>query len=78
MASAGDAFGVVYWIGAIACSMYFWFSYSRGSQGHFTRRLMTMAVFMGWPLFLAYLFFQGRAANSGTSGTSEAKKRILE
>jgi hypothetical protein len=72
---------VIYWIGAIACSAYFWFSYARtrSAQPLPVKRLMTMAVFVGWPVYLGYQVMQ-RQSDTGPSGAraeSEAKKRIL-
>jgi hypothetical protein len=70
---------VIYWIGAIACSAYFWFSYARtrSAAPAPVKRLMTLAVFLGWPVYLGYQVLQRQSGSSAASVESEAKKRIL-
>jgi hypothetical protein len=77
----GAAFAVIYWIGAIGCSTYFWFSYARtrSAQPAPIKRLMTMGVFLGWPVYLGYQVLQRQSATGAApaSREHEAKKRIL-
>jgi hypothetical protein len=76
----GAALAVIYWIGAIACSTYFWFSYARtrSAQPAPVKRAMTMAVFLGWPVYLGYQVLQRQSAAAGRpTAESDAKQRIL-
>jgi hypothetical protein len=75
----GTVLIIICWIGAIACSTHFWFSYARARSGQPApiKRMMTIAVFMGWPIYLGYQVLQRQSISSGTHANSDAEKRIL-
>jgi hypothetical protein len=75
----GTVAAVIFWVGAIACSAYFWFTYARTRSGQSppVKRLMTMLVFIGWPLYLGYQVLRRRPSGSSAPVEGDAKQRIL-
>jgi hypothetical protein len=73
----GTAALIIYWVGAIATSTYYWFAHGR-TQHIFIGRFKTTMAFFVWYLYVAYLIFVYFRSASSQAGTDEAKKRILD
>lgn len=72
----GAFVAAIFWIGAIGCGLYYWFTAGRKEQ-LLVGRMKTVFAVAFWPIFLIVLFLGRQNAASRQVETDDAKKRIL-